>query len=112
MTATKRTGMRAPARVRELVTAEQAIAAVLSFRGLSQQVRAERVVADWADLVGGRIAARSRPSGIRARVLMIEVASSAWLQELTMLRPQLLADLLARVGEPRLFDDISFRIIR
>lgn len=80
------------------------------MRGISQEVRAERVAAEWTELVGPKIAARTRPMGIHARVLVVEVASSAWLQELSMLRPTLLGGLLARVGEPRLFDDLSFRI--
>jgi predicted nucleic acid-binding Zn ribbon protein len=110
VTASKRPGARAPARTLETVTAKQAIAAALSLRGIAGKVRIERITTEWTDLVGSKIAARTRPRGIHGRALVIEVASSAWLQELTMLRPQLLAQLLTRIGEPRLFDEISFRI--
>ena len=40
-------------------------------------------------------------------MLVIEVASSAWLHELNLLRAQILAGLLERVGEPRLFDELQ-----
>lgn len=106
----KRSGRFAPARACDLLTAKQAIAEALSLRGLSQGVRTERVTTEWTDLVGAKIASRTRPKGIWGRMLVIEVASSAWLHELSMLRPTLLAQLLTRVGEPRLFDDLSFRI--
>lgn len=101
---------RRPARACDVISAKQAIAAALNVRGLSDEIRAERVATEWDDLVGPKIAARTRPSGIYGRRLVVEVASSAWLHELSMLRPTLLSELLARVGEPRLFDDLSFRI--
>ncbi|HUJ58306.1 MAG TPA: DUF721 domain-containing protein [Kofleriaceae bacterium] len=110
-------------------SAREAIGAALEFHGISDEVRAQRVLAEWADLVGAKIAARTRPYGVDraappvaaaagggrapaggARVLWIEVASSAWMHELNLLRPQILAGLLERVGEPRLFDDLRFRL--
>ncbi len=90
--------------------AGEAIGAALAFRGISDAVRGERLLAEWVDFVGARIAARTRPDGIYDRVLVIEVASSAWLHELNLLRAQILAGLLARVGEPRLFDELKFKI--
>lgn len=110
MTFPKRSRPRTPSRALEAISAKQAIAAALSFRGLSHQVRTERITTEWVDLVGTKMAGRTRPTTIQGRVLVIEVASSAWLQELTLLRPQLLRQLIARIGEPRLFDEISFRI--
>lgn len=101
---------RGPARACDLISAKQAVAAALSLRGLSQEVRAERVATEWQELVGAKIASRTRPKGVYGRMLVIEVASSAWLHELTMLRPTLLGELVTRLGEPRLFDDLSFRI--
>jgi predicted nucleic acid-binding Zn ribbon protein len=90
--------------------AKDAIGAALAFRGIANDVRAERLLAEWTDFVGAKIAARTRPEGITDRVLVIEVVSSAWLQELNMLRAQILAGLLERVGQPRLFDELRFKI--
>ena len=90
--------------------AARAIASALAFHGISDAVRAERLITEWTELVGPKIAQRTRPDGIFHRILHIEVATSAWLQELNLLRPQLLAGLVERLGEPRLFDDLKFKI--
>jgi predicted nucleic acid-binding Zn ribbon protein len=99
-----------PPRAMTTRRAGEAVGAALAFRGISDAVRGERLLAEWLDFVGARIAARTRPDGIYDRVLVIEVASSAWLHELNLLRAQILAGLLARVGEPRLFDELKFKI--
>jgi predicted nucleic acid-binding Zn ribbon protein len=99
-----------PPRAMTTRRAGEAVGAALAFRGISDAVRGERLIAEWIDFVGARIAARTRPDGIYDRTLVIEVASSAWLHELNLLRAQILAGLLERVGEPRLFDDLKFKI--
>jgi predicted nucleic acid-binding Zn ribbon protein len=91
-------------------TASAAVAAALELHGITDQVRAGRVVTEWSELVGARIAQRTRPDGIADRVLWVEVATSAWLHELNLLRPQLVAGLRDRLGEPALFDDLRFRL--
>jgi predicted nucleic acid-binding Zn ribbon protein len=90
--------------------AKDAILEALQLRGISDDVRKERVFAEWTELVGPKIAARTRPDGIYDRVLTIEVASSAWLQELNLLRADILMGLFDRLGDPRLFDELRFRI--
>lgn len=102
--------MKRPPRAMGPRRAGEAVGAALEFRGITDAVRGERLIAEWTELVGPRIAARTRPNGIYDRVLVIDVASSAWLHELNLLRAQILAGLLERVGEPRLFDDLKFRI--
>jgi predicted nucleic acid-binding Zn ribbon protein len=99
-----------PPRAMATRRAGEAVGAALAFRGITDAVRGERLLAEWTELVGPRIAARTRPDGIYERVLVIDVASSAWLHELNLLRAQILAGLVERVGEPRLFDDLKFRI--
>jgi predicted nucleic acid-binding Zn ribbon protein len=91
-------------------SAKAAIQSVLALRGITDQVRAERLHTEWSELVGPKIAARTRPYGVTDRVLTIEVASSAWLQELNLLRAQILAGLHQRMGEPRLFDELRFKL--
>jgi len=101
---------RRPPRVKDTVRASQAVASALANRGLTDQIRANRLIAEWTELVGPRIAKRTRPGDIVDRMLWIEVASSAWMHELNLLRAQIVENLLARVGEPRLFDDIKFKL--
>ncbi|MFT3700239.1 MAG: DUF721 domain-containing protein [Kofleriaceae bacterium] len=101
---------RIPQRTLEVRSAGDAIGDALSFRGLMNEVRAETLQAQWTELVGQRIAERTRPEGIYDRTLMIEVVSSAWLHELNLLRHTILMGLIEKVGQPRLFDELKFRI--
>ncbi|HEV7558206.1 MAG TPA: DUF721 domain-containing protein, partial [Kofleriaceae bacterium] len=74
---------RGPARI--VASAGEAIANVLALRGLTDQIRAQRVIAEWRDLVGERIASRTRPREVAGDALIVEVATSAWLHELNLL---------------------------
>ena len=106
----KRAPRRGPPRAAGPRSAKDAIGAALAFHGISDAVRAQRVHTEWSDLVGPKIAARTRPQHIDGKTLVIEVASSAWLHELTLLRAQILAGLLERLGPPKLFEDLVFRL--
>jgi len=99
-----------PARAYATRTASDAVADALAHRGITDEVRAGRVLTEWAELVGPKIAQRTRPDGVTDRMLWVEVASSAWLHELNLLRPQLLHSLRERLGEPALFDELRFRL--
>ena len=98
------------ARVREVMPASAAIASALKVHGIADEVRAERLVTEWTELVGSKIAQRTRAHGIQERTLIIEVATSAWMHELTMLKQRLLDGLRSRLGDPPLFDDLRFRL--
>lgn len=86
-------------RRREVAAARDAVADVLALSGLTDTVRAHRIVTEWRAMVGERIAARTWPDGLKDGVLWVRVASSAWLHELTLMRAQLL-DGIARVLGP------------
>jgi hypothetical protein len=101
---------RGPPRALEPRLAKDAVGAALAFRGIADHVRAERVLSEWSELVGPKIASRTRPHGVEGRMLVIEVATSAWLHELNLLRSQILTGLLDRLGEPRVFDQLAFRL--
>jgi hypothetical protein len=109
-----------PERLREMVRADVAIGNALRTHGVTEEIRLQRIVFDWPEIVGPRIAARTAPDGISrtglrdrpTRLLWVRVVNSAWLQELTLLRAQLTASILAAVGEPALFDEIRFHLGR
>ena len=90
--------------------AAEAIVRALQQHGLSDEIRGQRVISEWTELVGAKVAARTRPDGISDRVLWVEVATSAWLHELNLLKAQLLKGLIDRLGEPRLFEDVRFKL--
>jgi len=102
--------MRYPPRAKTAIAASEAIAAALDFHHIKEEVRAGRVLTEWAELVGPKIAQRTRPDGVSDRTLWVEVANSAWMHELTLLKPQLLRGLRERLGEPSVFDELKFRI--
>ena len=102
--------MKRPPRALAVTTARDAVRAALDFRGIADGVRGERLISEWTDLVGPRIAQRTRPERVADRVLWIEVATLPWLHELNLLKPQLLKGLLERLGEPTLFDDLRLRL--
>lgn len=90
------------------------VSETLASYGLTDTLRGYRIPAEWDQLVGERIARRTRPLGIVGpqgkRVLQVQVASSAWLHELGLLKAQLLDVLWKAIGEPRLFDDLAFQL--
>ena len=68
----------------------------LSRLGVSGRVAQASVVADWPRLVGDRIAKVSTPESVtQDGTLFVRVASSAWVQELQLITP----DILRRLNE-------------
>jgi len=63
----------------------------------------------WHDLVGEPIASHTWPAQIRFRQLYVTVENSVWLQQLTFLKPTLLAKLRTDLGT-EVLDDIALRV--
>jgi predicted nucleic acid-binding Zn ribbon protein len=97
-------------RRKEVAPAGVAIDDVLARNGLDEPLRAHRLITEWRDMVGERIAGRTWPDGLSKKVLWVRVANSAWLHELTLLKARLLASIHDALGEPRLVDDLRFHI--
>ncbi len=95
-------------RARNMVSVHDLVQRVVDFYKLNADLRQERLFADWSSLVGDKVGARTRPDTIIDRILVVEVATSAWLHELRLMRPKIVSDLLDRLGMPRFFDDIRF----
>jgi len=66
----------------------------LDRSGLAGKIEAASVVPEWPTLVGDGIARVTRPVRVSDGVLFVEVASSAWMMELNMMR----RDLMARIN--------------
>lgn len=76
----------------------EAVAKYLARSGLAARVGQAAVVTDWATLVGPQIAAVTSPRSIGPDgVLFVGVATSAWMNELQLMTP----DILARVNAGR-----------
>lgn len=81
----------------------------LKRAGLEGRIQEGRIFEKWAEIVGPRVAAQTRPRAIRKGVLLVETTSAAWSNELTMLKPQFL-NALKRVVGPNVVREIKFQI--
>lgn len=86
-----------------------ALGAFLKKHGLEAEVHGQSALARWEEVVGERIAQVARPTGVGRGVLFVEVRSSAWMNELTLMRRDILARLNAGQGEARI-ERIVFRL--
>lgn len=77
--------------------------------GLESRLVELRLQHQWRELVGEPIGSHTWPQQIRFKKLYLLVRNSVWLQQLTFLKPTLLAKLHAVTG-PDLFTEIVFRV--
>lgn len=79
---------RAPAKVGDV------LAAVLQQAGLTGRVAQAAVIPEWPTLVGAQIATVTEPLLLQQDgTLVVMVKTHAWMQELTLLEPELLRSL-------------------
>ncbi|HEX6938973.1 MAG TPA: DUF721 domain-containing protein [Longimicrobiales bacterium] len=69
----------------------------LARSGIAERIEEAAVVPEWADRVGSRIAAVTRPLRVSRGTLFVAVRSSAWLMELKLLE----GEILRRLNEGR-----------
>jgi hypothetical protein len=82
---------------------------VLSRRGLGRKLQEYRLFSRWERAVGTMIARHTQPSAIRGKKLTVIVDSSAWMQQLSLLRPEILAKVNQCLGEEAV-DAVVLRI--
>lgn len=72
---------------------------VLKERGLEKRIEQASIVPEWASLVGPQIGQVTQPMSItRAGVLFVAVTTNAWMNELSMLEPELLKAINGKPG--------------
>ncbi|HUH00419.1 MAG TPA: DUF721 domain-containing protein [Kofleriaceae bacterium] len=86
-------------RSRNRLDAADALAAVIEHYKLAATIEERRVLTEWREVVGPRIASRTWPGAVRAGVLTVRVTNSAWMQELTFIKAQLVSKLRERFGD-------------
>jgi predicted nucleic acid-binding Zn ribbon protein len=78
-----------------------AISQFLEQSGLRERVDQASVIPEWPGLVGAQIAAVTEPLSVTADgVLFVAVRTHAWMSELSLLEPELLASLNRRKDRP------------
>jgi len=93
-----------PGRKREFEHLGGALGALLARVDPEGRMRVYRVWDFWPEAVGEAIAARARPYRLRDGVLMVQVSSHTWMQELQFLKEEIRAKLNARLGGELLRD--------
>lgn len=63
---------------------------VISSRGLGGQYALFRIVGMWEDAAGGVISRHAQPVALRGKKLSVQVDSPVWMQQLSLLRPELI----------------------
>ncbi len=94
--------------LKEAAVVGDLILALLRQQGLAGKMEEYRAWQVWEAAVGPQIAARARPVRIREGVLEVRVEHAVWMQQLQLLKPQILAQLNERLGRT-VFRDIFWR---
>lgn len=66
--------------------------------GLGKKLTEQRAVVEWPEVVGDRVAAHSRATRIDGGRLFVEVDSSVWAQELSLMKRRILREMNKRIG--------------
>ena len=88
------------------------LASVLAASGLAGRIEQANVIPEWPRLVGAQIASVTEPQAVtRDGTLFVAVRTNAWMQELSLMEPQLLAALNAAGGERARIARIRWRLM-
>jgi predicted nucleic acid-binding Zn ribbon protein len=79
-----------------------ALAGYLDRSGLAPKLEAASVIPEWEERVGPQIAAVTRPVRVSERTLFVEVATSAWMMELSLMKAHLMRRINAGKGGGRI----------
>ena len=80
---------------------------VLKHYHLDKRTKQEMAASNWAEIVGEKSAAASRPDTIRDGILFVSCKSAAWAQELTFLKARIIEEMNKRAGA-KVIVDIRF----
>jgi predicted nucleic acid-binding Zn ribbon protein len=85
------------------VAVREALQSYLARTGLERRLAQAQVVPEWPRLVGPQIAKVTEPESVTADgTLFVRVATSAWMTELQLMAPEIMARLNAGRGPGRI----------
>jgi predicted nucleic acid-binding Zn ribbon protein len=80
-------------------TVGDVLAGVLRDSGIAERVEQARLIPEWPALVGAQIAAVTEPTSITADgTMFVRVTTNAWMNELSLMEPELLRALNVTEG--------------
>ncbi len=77
----------------------QGLAQLVQQLGLGERLRQQRVINEWPQLVGARIAAIAHAERLQDGVLFVRVTSSTWRTELLFQKPLILEKIRSTLGD-------------
>jgi hypothetical protein len=90
--------------LKKAIAAGNLLQSLLQDLGLAEKLRRYRAWQVWDEVVGPQIAAHARPLRLREGVLEVRVEQAVWMQQLQLMKPQLLARLNECLGGPEIRD--------
>jgi len=85
------------------VAVGEALRGYLARSGLAKRLGQAQVIPEWPELVGPQIAAVSSPESVSPDgTLFVRVATSAWMNELQLMTPEIMARINAGRGPGRI----------
>ncbi len=85
-------------------SASALVAELLKQRGMAERMEDYRAWQVWDQVVGPQIAARAKPLRLREGILEVRVDQPVWMQQLQLMKPQILAKLANRLGSDTIRD--------
>ena len=86
-----------------MMKVRQALETFLAKSGLGRRIAQAQVIPDWPRLVGPQIAAVTSPESVSPDgTLFVRVATSAWMNELQLMAPEIMARVDAGRGPGRI----------
>ena len=76
--------------LRKVEKLSSTIEKILRDRGWGAKLKEYRIYGVWEKAVGKGIARHARPAGMRGKKLTVIVDSSAWMQQLSLLKPEIM----------------------
>jgi predicted nucleic acid-binding Zn ribbon protein len=83
------------------------LADVVRNLGIAKKLSEQRAVVEWAEIVGREVAGHARALRVEGGKLFVEVDSSVWSQELTLMKRNILREINDRIGR-KAVDNIHF----
>ena len=94
---------------RKLDRLSHTLGSMLKARGLGSRLDEYRVFGQWEKSVGPAIARHAQPQTVRGKKLTLIVDSPAWMQQLSLLKPQIIEKVNRNLGKETI-KDITLRL--
>jgi len=85
------------------------LGSMLKARGLGGRLSEYRVFGQWEKAVGPVIARHAQPQAVRGKKLTLVVDSPAWMQQLSLLKPEIMEKVNSTLGK-KTINEITLRI--